>query len=375
MSNILNKTTTIGIYGDGQLARLLASSATLKGLQTVAYSLKASDSPCQGVVNGIVEGKAWNDDKAFLTFIKAIDVLVLENEFIPSDFVFIAEKNGITCFPNGPSYEAVSNKLKQVNLAQKVGVKTPKTFLVEDPTALATSSTPLMLKALRGGYDGYGNFLLNDQSLLPAALKFLEKAGPTLAQEVITFEKEVAVMVVRAPGSPALAFPVVETIQENNICHFTVTPARIDDALTSVVQKEAMKLIEGIDGVGLFGIEFFIRGRDVIFNEIAPRPHNSAHLTMEACNISQFDALVYLATNRPVPNPTLKIPSAGMLNLLGTRSGPAHFEGEGFSEGFLHLYGKKESRPGRKMGHYTLVGNEIEAVLKKLTELKTRYQI
>lgn len=374
----LNDNFVLGVYGDGQLARLLAMEARLSRIPVVIFTLNASQSPCQDVAEIFIEAKGWNDAEAFDKFIHSIDVLALENEFVPSAFLFEAEKIGIPCFPDAKSYEAVSNKLKQVTLAKSLGVIVPETHLVENEELLDKTKFPVMLKALRGGYDGYGNFLYKDPTQFPEAKSFISKAGPCLSQELIHFDQEVAVMVVRAEGKAACAFPVVETIQEENICHLTIIPARLDNSLHQKIQNEANRLIEEINGVGLFGVEFFIRGTEIIFNEIAPRPHNSGHLSMEACNISQFKALVLLASKLPVPNPSLKITSAGMLNLLGTQSGPARFEGHGFKSaphGFLHLYGKKESRPGRKMGHYTLLGNDPEAILSELNELKTRYQI
>ncbi|HXH75118.1 MAG TPA: ATP-grasp domain-containing protein [Bacteriovoracaceae bacterium] len=378
MSFALNNNFVLGIYGDGQLARLLALEARKSGIKIVIYSLDVTNSPCQDVADSFIQAKGWNDYEAFQKFTESIDVLALENEFVPASFLFEAEETGIPCYPNAKSYDSIDDKLKQVTLAEKLGVQIPKSISLPIADSLTQAQTPVMLKALRGGYDGYGNFLFDNLEKSKAAFNFLEKAGPCLAQELIHFDKEVAVMVVRAPGQAAQAFPVVETIQENNICHCTLTPARLTEELLLKVQKNACHLIEGIDGIGIFGVEFFIRGNEVIFNEIAPRPHNSGHQSMEACNISQFEALVLLAAKRPVPNPSLKIPSAGMLNLLGTHSGPAHFNGQGFRsapDGFLHLYGKKESRPGRKMGHYTLLGNNPDAILKELNELKTRYQI
>lgn len=375
MHSIHKHSFVLGIYGDGQLARLLAQKAQDDQVRTVVFTLNAKDSPCEGLADELIEASSWSDEAAFERFRSSVTAIVLENEFVPPAFLCKAEGTGVPCYPSAKSYEAVSDKLKQVTLAQKLGVSVPTSTLIERPEQLSEVSAPVMLKAIRGGYDGYGNFLFKDPSQLSAAKEFITKAGPSLAQEVIHFQKEVAVMVVRSPGAKAQAFPVVETIQEDSICHYTLTPARIPDSLTARVQAEARKLIDGLDGVGLFGIEFFLRGDDVIFNEIAPRPHNSAHLTIEACNISQFEALLRLARKEAVPMPTLTIPSAGMLNLLGTRNGPAQFEGEGFGEGQLHLYGKKNSRIGRKMGHFTITGPEASGLLSRMKELKTRYKI
>jgi 5-(carboxyamino)imidazole ribonucleotide synthase len=371
------KNFTLGIYGDGQLARLLALSALKQNISVLIYTLDAQSSPCKDLAP-LQQGKSWTDKKSFADFCGLCETVVLENEFVPAELLLEAEANGTKIFPNAGSFSQISNKLKQVELSKRLGIKIPSYQVIAKPSDLEDLTLPVMLKCLSGGYDGYGNFTFKDQSQMAAARVFIEKVGPSLAQEFLEFEKELAVIVV-GNGTDYFTFPVVETIQEKSICHFVLTPPRFSEELQNQIKDQAKQLIKAIGGVGVFGVEFFQMGEVIIFNEIAPRTHNSGHYSIEACDYSQFDALIKLILNRPLTPPVLKTPAAGMLNLLGTQNGKANFQGdEAFHHnpnGFLHLYGKEDSRIGRKMGHFTLLGTNQEQLLKELSQLKSRYQL
>lgn len=365
---------TLGIYGDGQLARLLALSALSENISVLIYTLDASHSPCKDLAP-LQQGTSWTDKKSFFDFCDQCETVVLENEFVPAALLLEAEENGTRIFPNAKSFDQVSNKLKQVELSERLGIKVPSYQVITSPAQLDSLKLPVMLKSLTGGYDGYGNFAFTASHQLTHAKTFIEKVGSALAQEFLNFEMEVAVIVV-GNGQDYFTFPVVETIQEKSICHFVVTPPRFTENLQNKIKAQAIQLIQAIQGVGVFGVEFFIMGEEIIFNEIAPRTHNSGHYSIEACDYSQFDALIKLILNRPITPPQLKVPAAAMLNLLGTQNGKAKFQGdEAFQQGFLHLYGKEDSRIGRKMGHFTLLGQNQDELLKQLTILKSRYQL
>jgi 5-(carboxyamino)imidazole ribonucleotide synthase len=370
-----SKKFKLGIYGDGQLARLLTLSAKKQGLSILIYTLNSTESPCNGLAP-LVEGRAWDDKEAFLSFASSCESVVLENEFVPASFLF--EVDGVNFYPSASSYLKVSDKFKQVELAKSLGLAVPRSKLIKSPHDVEEVKLPCMLKSLRGGYDGYGNFTFKSLDQLSQAKKFVEKCGDCLAQEYIDFDCEVAVVIAR-DGLNTFNFPLVETIQEKNICHFTITPPRIPRVLQEQVIEAAKNLINAIDGKGVYGVEFFIHKDAIIFNEIAPRTHNSGHFTIEFCSYSQFDALTSLTLGLPLSIPLVKVPSAGMLNLLGTQNGKANFTGdERFQRnplGFLHLYGKENSRIGRKMGHFTLLGENQESILSELKILKTRYSI
>ena len=368
---------TLGIYGDGQLARLLALSAQEHHISVLIFSLNKNESPCRDLAP-LYEGKSWTDKKSFTEFSKQCETVVLENEFVPAEFLLEAEENGLRIFPNAKSFAQVSNKLKQVELAESLGIKVPPYQLISHAQELDQLKLPVMLKSLSGGYDGYGNFTFKSSEQLAEAKAFIEKKGPALAQEFLFFEKEVAV-IIASDGADFYSFPVVETIQEKNICHFVLSPPRFSQEIQNQIKDQAARLIRAIGGKGVFGVEFFITGDEVVFNEIAPRTHNSGHYSIEACNYSQFDALVKLILGQKLAPLYLTVPAVGMLNLLGTQNGKARFEGdERFKhnpKGFLHLYGKEDSRIGRKMGHFTLLGEAQDSILNELTDLKNRYGI
>jgi 5-(carboxyamino)imidazole ribonucleotide synthase len=368
---------TLGVYGDGQLARLLAQKAIENNITTLIYTLNQSESPCRSLCT-LHEGKSWQDEENFQLFASQCETIVLENEFIPPSFLAWAESKKIKTIPNAKAYSALSNKLKQVHLARDLKIDIPHFIYVETTEQLDNIFFPAMLKSLTGGYDGHGNLLIQSVADIPQAKEFISSKGPSLLQEFIPLEKEVAIMVV-SDGSRLYTFPAVETIQENNICHYVLTPPRLSADLIEQVEEAAKKIIQAIDGIGVFGVEFFIYQNRVIFNEVAPRTHNSGHFTMEACDYSQFDAQLKLLFNRPLTPPQMMTKSAGMLNLLGTRNAPASFEGDknflDHPQGKLHLYGKENSRVGRKMGHYTLIGDDSSQILKELAYLKNRYEI
>lgn len=372
-----DKRITLGFFGDGQLARLGLLEAKKTYPNIVVYSLDKRNSPCEGLAE-IVEGSSWNDEKAFQEFCAKVDVIILENEFVSPIFLKQAELSGTQIIPNASAYEAISDKLKQVKLAEELGIPIPQTQVVDTTSDLTGLKFPTMLKSLRGGYDGHGNLLLTSQDDLSKAQNFISKNGTSLAQEFISFQHEMAVLVIRNETS-CHTFPVVETIQEDNVCHYVLTPPRLNPELQNLISEYAQRLISKINGVGLFGVEFFVKDGVVIFNEIAPRAHNSGHFSIEGCDYSQFEAILKIMRGETLSPPTLRFPACGMLNLLGTHSGKAEFKGDPsftvLSHGFLHFYGKKESRPGRKMGHYTLLGSSSDEVMKTLSDLKTRYEI
>lgn len=372
----LNSRFTLGIYGDGQLAILLAQEAVSLGMGLVFFTLNSDQSPC-AKLGLMIEAQGWNDVNAFEHFLKLVDTVVLENEFIPPHFLKLAQDKNIPSFPNYSSFNAVSDKYKQVQIAEKIGIKTPHYTLVSHASELEDLRLPLMLKSLTGGYDGYGNFLFDSLDKFSDAEKFIQEKGQVLAQEFVEFDKEIAVLVMN-DGMNSFTYPAVETIQENSICHYVITPPQLDKDLLIEIERLALLYIKEINGVGIFGIEFFIQGPDIIFNEIAPRPHNSAHYTIEACHDSQFGSLLRIIQAKPLACPTLKTKAAGMLNLLGTRNSLANFEGDPVFQdhpmGGLHLYQKKMSKIGRKMGHFTLLGENTQEILEQLKHLKRRYQ-
>ena len=244
-----------------------------------------------------------------------------------------------------------------------------------------------MLKSKKLAYDGRGNYLIKNPTQIIQALKSLSPT-PTISdlylEKFIPFTKELACMVVcgkNALGQSVIdTFPVVETIQENNICKLVYAPAQIDGILSLKAQQIAITAIQSFSThcaplCGVFGVELFLIDQEIFINEIAPRPHNSGHYTIEACNTSQFQQHLHAITDLPLGSCAMKVPAAIMMNLIGTETGAAGLNSlvtaslkyPGVS---VHLYGKSECKFGRKMGHLTIVGSSFTEVEKISMELQ-----
>jgi phosphoribosylaminoimidazole carboxylase PurK protein len=172
-------------------------------------------------------------------------------------------------------------------------------------------------------------------------------------------------MVARNRRGETAVYPCVETIQENHICRYVLAPARVSEQVAQKAKDIALQCVEAIHGIGIFGIElFFINDEEILVNEIAPRPHNSGHYTIEACYTSQFENCIRAVLNLPLGSPELKVPAAVMVNMLGTKSGPgipdSPVDTLKFPQTTVHLYGKKECRKGRKMGHLTTIADTLD---------------
>jgi len=232
-----------------------------------------------------------------------------------------------------------------------------------------------MLKSSKGGYDGYGNETVQD---IDEAVVAYENLGGNsdrdiLAEAFVDFTKELAVQVARNETGHVV-YPCCETVQENHICVAVKSPAPVDQSIQSKAQELAVKATEAIKGKGIFAFEFFLKENgELILNESAPRPHNSGHYTIEGCVTSQFENHVRAVLGLPLGSAGLRSPAVSMINLLGTDEHDAQvdnaFEALKAAGGHLHIYGKLDSRPGRKMGHFTLLGDDVEETYNKAQRL------
>lgn len=376
------KVTTLGILGGGQLGMLLALAAKARLCHVHLYLEKEEHAPATPFADKVFIGEGWNDTKTISEFARTCDVILLENEFVPVKILSeVATQTGVKFLPELKAYGIFQNKAREKELATKASIGIAPWMRIKnlnDVRIFQESFGKIVLKTCEGGYDGYGNLVVTKETVDKDIQKFM-KQGETLAEAFIKYSYEIAV-VVATDGKKVVHFPVAETIQSQQICHYVLAPARLSETILDKVKTAATQLVQAAGGVGLFGIEFFITPKgDVLYNETAPRPHNSAHFTIDGCNVSQFDMLIHLALGEELPEPQLVSPVVGMLNLLGTRHGtpvlePAE-EFQALSEGKVCLYGKPWSRPGRKMGHFNLRGTNSSEVLAQLTELQQRYQI
>ena len=367
-----NKNTplTLGILGGGQLAKMLSLEAYRLGLNVAI--IENDDNTPAGDLTKLDFTKGWNDKNELNKFIEISDIITLENEFISPNILKYIEKTK-QVFPSSDTMKLVQDKYIQKLTFQKNDIAVPAFDQIkyfDDMLYFEEKyGYPVIVKTRTLGYDGYGNMTIyNYEDFELAWKKFNQKK--IMVEDFVDFEKEVAVMVARNKSGEIAVYPCVETIQKNHICHKVIAPTKIYIDLSMQAKEMAVKAVEAINGVGVFGVELFItKNNKVLLNEIAPRPHNSGHYTIEACYCSQYENAIRAILDLPLGSPEMKHKFACMINLLGERDGSGVPKGVTtimkFKNTKLHLYNKKQSRKGRKMGHLTTIGNDYDEVIKE----------
>ncbi|HEY7535709.1 MAG TPA: 5-(carboxyamino)imidazole ribonucleotide synthase [Thermodesulfobacteriota bacterium] len=367
------KSKTIGIIGGGQLARMTALAAYRIGLQ-VAILDPESGSPAGQIAHLQLVG-SLNDISMLEELARASDLITLENEFVDAPLLKHLESIGIPVLPTAHTVGLIQDKLLQKLTLEESGIGVPHFMGVSTPDDVYKAGKdfgwPLLLKTRRNGYDGRGNVLIKEPNKVHLSLRTLEGTKSLLMVEAfIPFRKEIAVMVARNNSGEIVTYSVAETIQKDHICHIVKVPANISECVSKEASKLARQAIESVDGVGIFGVEMFLLEDDRIFiNELAPRPHNSGHYTIDACITSQYENHLRAILGLPLGTPDMISPASVMVNLLGVREGVANVNGLENAlrtpATYVHIYGKRLTRPGRKMGHVTALGQNTEEALEK----------
>lgn len=366
-----NKKYTLGILGGGQLAKMTILEAYKMGLD-VAIIENGELSPAGNLTKYEFASKI-EINSTLDEFIKKSDKITLENEFIDPSILEYIEKT-VPVFPSSNTLKLIQDKFTQKTTFRNAGIDVAdfeKIDNLEDLKSFGEKySYPFVLKTRKFGYDGYGNYTVrNFEDGLIGFNKFKEKNAEIYAEAFVTFTKELAVMVARNESGEIRTYPVVETVQENHICKEVYAPADINSSVAEKAKELAIKCVEVINGVGVFGIELFVdANNNVLVNEIAPRPHNSGHYTIEACHTSQFENCIRTVLNLPIGNTELRVGSSCMINILGKINGdgvPKNVnEMFKYDKAKFHLYGKETSRIGRKMGHLTVTGEKLNETIE-----------
>ncbi|MEX2572748.1 MAG: 5-(carboxyamino)imidazole ribonucleotide synthase [Balneolaceae bacterium] len=385
MSNSLQATFTLGFLGAGQLARMSALQAFRFGIQTAVYSDRAENEPVQFITPHSFTG-SFSDTEAMIRFARTCDLVTLENEFIDSGILRqVEQQSGTPVYPSPDSFALIENKLIEKQTFEKAGIPVTPYLPVDSRESMEAfghrHGWPYLLKSSKGGYDGYGNKTVDNIGQAAAAYHELggEEGHTILAEAFVSFSHELAVQVARNQTG-TVVYPCCETIQKNHICAAVKTPAPIDPELRRQAGEMAVSATEAIGGRGIFAYEFFLTtdGR-LLLNESAPRPHNSGHYTIEGCVTSQFENHVRAVLGLPLGDTSLRKPAIAMVNLTGSYNRPAETEGIksvlALPDAHLHVYGKLASRKGRKMGHLTLLGENLEQVYGKAVELAGHVRI
>ena len=346
-----NAIKTIGIVGGGQLGRMLALAAAELGLKTHIYCPEA-DCPAAHVSSAFTAA-AYDDEAALSAFAAAVDVVTYEFENIPVATVahIAATKN---VFPSAKALKIAQDRFEEKSFMRMQGFGVADFFDITDlaslEAALAQCNGTGILKTRRFGYDGKGQWRLDGDSELAAVLAELDGQAAIL-EALVPFEREVSILVARGQDGATACYDVIENVHRNHILHSSTLPAQLPAALQDTAKNMAEKLAAALDYVGVLAIECFVVGDALLINEIAPRVHNSGHLTQDACHVGQFEQHMRAIAGWPLGDATAHS-DAVMTNLLGDEIEQWR-DLAAQKATYVHLYGKAEARPGRKMGHVT----------------------
>lgn len=367
---------TVGVLGGGQLGRMMAWAAHRLGVKLIALDGGGKDSPAGQAAHDAIQG-SFRDPASIRKLAAVCDCLTVEIEHIDTKTLEELSSEGQEVQPKPSTLKLIQDKYTQKVHLSKHGVPLPeyeKIESVEDIKSCASKwEYPLMLKSRLDAYDGRGNAVVkNEKSIVEAVQKLGGVQKDALyVERWAPFTKELAVMVARGKDNEIVAHPVVETIQKDNVCHTVIAPAQVSSDILDRASKVAMKAISVLPGRGIYGVELFLMpDGSVLLNEIAPRPHNSGHYTLEACVTDQFEQHLRAVLGLPLGDASMKVGASMMINTLGTESGDLgyvkaydiHMKALSSKGTTPHWYGKVGARPGRKMGHITIVGDTMKEV-------------
>lgn len=368
----LKPPAAIGIVGGGQLARMSGLAARAMGYRVVVAD-PDPECPASVIADSVVTG-ALRDPLAVLPLASQVDVITYEFENINP--VVLDELAGERPVHPAPAVLRVTQDriLEKSNL-NRLGIPTAPwrpVKTVEDLTAaIEAIGLPAVLKTVRDGYDGKGQFVLRSDEDILAAWEAL--GGKSLILEGwVPFVCELSVIVAQTESGAVRAFPPAENIHEQNILAYSIVPARVSEETRAKAQEMAVRIAEGLDSLGLLAVELFcLADGSLLVNELAPRPHNSGHWTQDACATSQFEQHIRAVCDLPLGATDLLSPVV-MVNIMG-EDYPLHLDVALADPGVkLHLYGKAEPRPGRKMGHLNVLGKDVEDALARARAAKAR---
>ncbi len=377
MAEAFYQNSKLGVLGGGQLGRMLIQS----GIDfNVNFSILDPDheAPCKSLAEFAV-GKL-TDYETVLAFGQSCDVITIEIENVNTKALRDLEKLGKKVFPQPAVIELIQDKRTQKEFYKANQIPTAKFILTQNKEEVIKNKDflPAVNKLGKEGYDGRGVQILRSE-------KDVDKAfdAPGLLERLIDFEKEISVIVARNEQGVICSYPAVEMIfhPTQNMVEYLFSPAEISSSVAKMADDIARKVAEKIQIVGLLAVEMFVTKQgDVLVNEIAPRPHNSGHQTIEANVTSQYEQHLRAILNLPFGDTSILLPSA-MVNLLGEEgySGQAIYEGMkevlAIEGAHIHLYGKKRTKPFRKMGHVTIVDADIESLRKKANFVKEHLKV
>ncbi|WP_238333938.1 5-(carboxyamino)imidazole ribonucleotide synthase [Companilactobacillus halodurans] len=361
MTKSILPNSTIGIIGGGQLGQMMAFEAKAMGYKVIILDPQENCSAAQVSDDQIVAN--YDDLEKLIELAKRCDVLTYEFENV--DAKAINEVKKYTQVPQGTKALSVTqNRVSEKDFIEQSGFQTVPHVVIKNifeyHRGIEKLTAPVILKTIRGGYDGKGQILIEDpDDVCYADIEELLMQGPCMLEKKINLKKEVSVVVSANSDGQTSIFPIIENVHRHNILHLSTCPAQLSEQASQHIYQVGETLAKELELVGTMCIEFFVSDDDEVFvNEIAPRPHNSGHLTIEACNISQFNSHIRGVCNLPMPEVELFKPAL-MVNLLGQHLENAKAELNLHPEWNFHDYGKDAIKENRKMGHITVLSDNL----------------
>ncbi|UOQ84400.1 5-(carboxyamino)imidazole ribonucleotide synthase [Gracilibacillus salinarum] len=362
--------STIGIIGGGQLGRMMTTAAKHMGYRVIVLD-PTPDCPTAQVADDQIVA-AYDDLEAVKQLAEKSDVVTYEFENVDLTAAQILEESGI--LPQGANSLKVTQdreleKKAMVDSDQPVADFAIVTTKQELQAAAERIGYPSVAKTCRGGYDGKGQVKLASEADIDSAAEMLEQADRLIVEKWVPFDKEISIVFTRAQNGDIAYFPVAENVHRDHILHATIAPGNVSEAIAAKARQAAKAIAETIGVVGTFAIEMFVCGDDILINELAPRPHNSGHYTIEACDVSQFEQHIRAICGVPLITVHAH-DGAVMVNLLGKDVEPFFAQLDNNPDAHIHMYGKSENKPLRKMGHVTFIGDNPLTIYNELVEKK-----
>jgi 5-(carboxyamino)imidazole ribonucleotide synthase len=368
----ISKPVRLGIVGGGQLGKMMAFEAKRMFMKVIILD-PSKDCPASSLADKLIIGD-FSDAQKIYDLSSEVDIITFEIELANATALNNLEESGFLVHPSPKTLSIIQNKYRQKKFLRENNITVPDFELVSSEEQLmyycSNSGFPVLLKACEDSYDGRGNYLIRSENEISKALIYFS-GRQCMVEKFVNFKKEISIMVARNLSGNISYFPIAENIHENHILKTSIIPARISKETEGKAIDLAIMTMKSLKGSGIFGIEMFVDEEDnVLINEIAPRPHNSGHYSIEACSISQFEQHIRAILDYTLLQPTL-LSDAVMINILGPDNYTGPYEIAGIDKLFaipgakIHIYGKLETKPNRKLGHVTIVSNNLDPLLTK----------
>jgi 5-(carboxyamino)imidazole ribonucleotide synthase len=368
----ISKPVRLGIVGGGQLGKMMAFEAKRMFMKVTILD-PSKDCPASSLADKLIIGN-FSDEQKIYDLSREVDIITYEIELANATALNNLEESGFLVHPSPKTLSIIQNKYRQKKFLRENRITVPDFELVSSEEQLmrycSKSGFPILLKACEDSYDGRGNYLIRSENEISKALTHFS-GRQCMVEKFVNFKKEISIMIARNLSGTISYFPIAENIHEDHILKTSIIPARISKETERKAIDLAIMTMKSLKGSGIFGIEMFVDEEDnVLINEIAPRPHNSGHYSIEACSISQFEQHIRAILDYPLLQPIL-LSNAVMINILGPNNYTGPYEITGIDELFaipgvkIHIYGKLETKPNRKLGHITIVSNNVDPILTK----------